>query len=90
MNIYYDKVTGIDIALFWSSIMRLAIIPTTMLCVGLVIRRYIVFDNLNIFLLGVIVFTSIYAVTMYVFALNDYEKQIFGGLIGKIKSIKTN
>ena len=90
MNIYYDKVTGIDIALFWSNIMRLAIIPITMLCVGLVIRRYIVFDNWNIFLLGVIVFTSIYAVTMYVFALNDYEKQIFGGLIGKIKSIKTN
>lgn len=76
MNIYYYKVTGLDIPRFWGNILRMAIIPGIMLVVGLFVLRHIVLDSWLTFLVGVVVYTGIYALLMYRFAMNDYEKDI--------------
>ena len=76
MNIYYYKVTGLDIPRFWGNILRMAIIPGIMLVVGLFVLRHIVLDSWLTFLVGVVVYAGIYALLMYRFAMNDYEKDI--------------
>lgn len=76
MNIYYYKVTGLDIPLFWKNILKMAVVPALMLAAGLVINRVIVMDNWFIFFGGVVLFTGVYAVLMYCFAMDDYEKDI--------------
>ena len=76
MNIYYYKVTGINIPLFWKNILKMSIIPGLMTMIGIMLLRYIAVDNWLVFLSGVVLFTGIYAVLMYRFAMNDYEKDI--------------
>ena len=76
MNIYYYKVTGLDIPLFWKNILKMAIIPDMMLIAGLLVNQIVVIDSWIIFFAGVVLFTVVYAVLMYRFAMNDYEKDI--------------
>lgn len=76
MNIYYYKEAGIDIPLFWKNICFMTTVPGTMLCIGLVMSKWIVVNNWFTFLFGVVLYTIIYCVSMYFFILNDYEKDI--------------
>lgn len=84
MNIYYYKVTGLDIPRFWGNILRMAIIPAGMLVVGLFVLERVTLDSWLTFLLGVAVYSGIYALLMYRFAMNDYEKNIIRKPLGKI------
>lgn len=77
MNIYYYKVTGIDIPFFWKSIGKMAVVPGIMLISGLVIKCFVEVRSWWEFLSGVILYSCIYAVLMYVCVLNNYEKDIF-------------
>lgn len=77
MNIYYYKVIGIDIPLFWKTMVKLTIIPGCMMVCGLIFSHFAVIANWRTFLIGVIVYSCIYAILMYRFSLNDYEKDIF-------------
>lgn len=77
MNIYYYKVTGLDIPLFWKNILKMAIVPGIMMFSGLLINRIYEIDNWIIFLIGIIVFTGIDIVLMYEVSFNEYERSIF-------------
>lgn len=77
MNGYYYKVVGIDIPLFWKNILKLSIIPGCMMILGLIISNYYEITGWGVFLSGVVIYSCIYAVLMYSFTLNDYEKDIF-------------
>lgn len=87
MNIYYYKVTGLDIPLFWKNILKMAVIPGLMLAVGLLLRRVVVIDNWITFFAGVVLFTAVYAILMYLFAMNDYEKDIVRKPLQKIMNM---
>ena len=76
MNIYYYKVTGLNIPLFWRNILRMAVVPIIMIVAGLLINKIIVIDNWLSFFIGVIIFTLIYLILMYRFNMNNYEKDI--------------
>ena len=87
MNIYYYKVTGLDIPRFWGNILRMAVVPGLMLVVGLFALEHIALDGWMPFLMGVAVYTAIYCLLMYVFAMNDYEKDIIRKPLQKILRI---
>lgn len=76
MNLYYHKVTGLNILLFWENIAKMMIIPTVMLAMGVLIIKYIYINSWLAFFAGIIVFTTIYAILMYKFVMNPYEKDI--------------
>lgn len=76
MNIYYYKVTGLDVPLFWKNILKMAIIPGLMLVAGLLLKQFVSLDNWLVFFAGVILYTAVYMILMYLFAMNDYEKDI--------------
>lgn len=86
MNIYYYKVIGIDISLFWKNILRMAIFPGVMMVVGLFIRNAVCFDNWITFFAGVIVYTAIYCLGTYCLNMNDYEKDVIRGPLKKVVS----
>lgn len=84
MNIYYYKVTGLDIPRFWGNILRMAIVPGAMLTAGLVITHFIAVHNWFVFFAGVIIYTAVYCVLMYLLVMNDYEKDIIRKPINKL------
>lgn len=84
MNIYYWKVTGIDIPLFWRNILKMSVIPIGMLAVGLFANQFIAWSNWAIFAVGVAVYALVYAGLMYALCLNDYEKNLFSSVLSKI------
>ena len=77
MNIYYYKVTGIDIPLFWKNIGKMSVIPAAMLICGLIVNHYVFITNWRTFLVAIIIYSCVYALLMYKFILNEYEKDIF-------------
>lgn len=77
MNIYYYKVTGINIPLFWLEIIKMSSVPVIMMIIGGILCDFYTPTNWWTFLMGVIVFSLIYILLMYTFILNDYEKDIF-------------
>ena len=83
MNLYYYRVTGINIPLFWRNILMMAIIPGSMMIIGLLIFRCTECNSWLIFMGGVIAYSCIYAILMMIFALNKYEKGIILGIIGR-------
>ena len=84
MNIYYYKVTGLDIPRFWRNILRMAVVPALMLIAGLFMLKHIILDTWLSFLAGVVIYTGIYALLMYCFAMNDYEKDLIRKPLRKI------
>lgn len=76
MNIYYYKITGLDIPLFWKNILKLSIIPGAIMMLGLLLKRICPIEHWLSFFVGVMIYVIIYCLTMYIFAMNDYEKDI--------------
>lgn len=76
MNIYYHKKVGINIILFWKEIIKICpafIIPTAL--------GYLYILNFNIneipfFIFGVIMYSLVFAVSMWYFGMNEYEKDL--------------
>ncbi|MBR7178113.1 MAG: polysaccharide biosynthesis protein [Oscillospiraceae bacterium] len=76
MNLYYHRVTGLDIPLFWKNIVKMSVVPAGMMAVGLwLIGRFPITDWL-MFFVSVAAYTGIYALLMYRFSLNGYEKDM--------------
>lgn len=84
MNIYYYKVTKINIPLFWRNILKMSIIPGSMTIIGILLEKIIVINGLGMFLVAVMIFACIYLILMYTVVMNDYEKNIFRVPVQKI------
>lgn len=87
MNVYYYKVTGINIPLFWKNIGKMSIIPAVMIIIGTFLRQFIVSIDWIKFLCLVFIFAIIYGISMYICCMNEYEKNIIKSPIYKIKRL---
>ena len=76
MNWFYYKKIGIDIPSFWRNIASMSVIPGGMLMIGIVVFKKIEVLNWSVFFIGVAVYTLVYCAGMYIFSLNNYEKDI--------------
>lgn len=76
MNIYYHKKIGLDIIRFWKQI--LSFLPALILPVlcGVFIIKYVRYNNIFVFMLLIILYTFVYAVSMWFFGMNNYEKDL--------------
>ena len=84
MNWYYHNRIGINIKYFWKEIAKF--IPALILpvIVGCIIAKTIDLYKLPYFALGIVVYALIYAVSMYCFGMNEYEKSLIKGISNKI------
>ena len=76
MNLYYYKVTGIDIPLFWKTILKMAGFPAGLMAAGLLLTNWISINNWITFFAGVVLYSIVYCLGMYCLSMNDYEKDI--------------
>lgn len=76
MNIYYKKFQNIDINRFWREIIKMSIVPFSLMILGVICQIYFQFSNVLELGLGMIVFSLTYFYLMYRFSLNSYEKSI--------------
>lgn len=76
MNVYYKKTIGIDIIGFWKSILSFSkglIIPGI---IGFFIVHYVEFSSLKKYLLWIITYSAIYILSMWLFGMNRFEKDL--------------
>lgn len=84
MNIYYNNVVGLNIPQFWKEIGKMSAIPAILMVLTLTLQQFISFKNWITFFTGVIVYTVLYCIGMYCFAMNDYEKVLIQGPLNKV------
>lgn len=85
MNIYYHKKVGLDMKKFWISILKFIpsfIIPSI---VGYVFKYIIGIDNVIKFVVLAIIYAIVFIVSLWIFALNEDEKNLISGPLNKIK-----
>ena len=85
MNIYYHKKCNIDILAFWKSIGRLSLGLPVSIAFGVLLRSFVGFDTIWLFLGSAAVFSLVYAVSMWCLGLNSAEKDFVKGLIKRLK-----
>ena len=86
MNIYYYKKIHIDIPKFWKEISKMSIPIVITFIIGLGLNRFIVAENYIILLLKIVIYTLIYAVFVWRFAMNNYEKELFTKPLKQLKN----
>ena len=89
MNTYYYKVIKINIPLFWKNIGVLSIVPGVLIIGFSVIMNQIQNISWIILIALIAIYTLLYAIGMYFFIMNDYEKDIIRVPVRKIKFMVT-
>lgn len=76
INIYYHKVCGVNVVVFWKNILRmmLGVIPPVIL--GCVITACMELDRPWILLIGITIYTLAYGLSMWLFGMNTFEKRL--------------
>ena len=88
MNIYYQKVTGLDMIAFWKNILHMITVPLLLVLIfkGF-INRMVDFYCWKAFLPGVMMYTGLYSLLMYFTQLNAYEKELVWKPIRSVSQI---
>lgn len=76
INIFYHKRCYINIYAFWKNIFKMAIGLILPVAFMLLAKEYINFDTIPVYISGIFVYTVIYCISMWLFAMNDYEKSL--------------
>lgn len=84
MNIYYYNKQAIDIPAFWHQIGKLLIIPIILVCLGIFSFRYFDYTHPLSLICGIMVFTILYMLFTWKFAMNSYEKSLISSPLHKI------
>lgn len=84
MNIYYHKAIGINILAFWRSILSLLKGMLVPVGLGVIIMSRVTFHGILSFLLGVILYAVVYVVSMWLWGMNEYEKEMIRQPLRKI------
>lgn len=76
MNIYYNRKCNIDIPFFWKNILRQSVGLILPICVGIAIVTFVEVSSLLMFAVCVIAYTTVYCFSMWMFGMNEYEKNL--------------
>ena len=84
MNTFYHKKCNINILVYWKNILMMLkglVLPVVL---GLLVKKYVSFNTISLLVGGIAVYCCIYVGSMWLFALNKYEK---GLLLGPVKKV---
>ena len=86
-NIYDHNVLKINMFKFWKEILK--IIPAFIIPIilGVIIQAKVNLENIYIYMISMIIFTIVYAVNIYILALNKDEREAIQTVNLKIKNI---
>lgn len=90
MNIYYHRAINLDIPGFWKNIVKISGVPVAMSVVGwFTINQLVKTDSTVVFLAGVAVYSLVFWMLCWFTTMNQYEKQLFLGLLKKKEKKKS-
>lgn len=83
MNVYYSRYIGLDIALFWKKILRIipGVVPS--LIFGVVFNYYNREETWLNLIIGVVIYTLIYIVSIYILGIDSNDKKSINKKIKK-------
>lgn len=87
MNIYYHKRCHIDILAFWKSIARLSVGLILPIGTGIALNLCLDLERVVLLLLGIVIYTAVYCVSMWFTAMNRTEKDLLLKPLKKILRI---
>lgn len=88
MNIYYFRVTGLDIPCFWKNIFKMSVVP----CILLIVTRYslnriYLINNIRQFIMAIGVYTLLFMICSWKISMNNYERDLFKDLSRKVLKV---
>ena len=84
MNWYYNRHIGLDIRYFWKSIVEFIPSLIAPCVVGVLVMNFVEMNSLFTLGLWIIVYAAVFCASMYLFGMNDEEKQMVMGPVRKI------
>lgn len=83
MNIYYQKRIGIDMLFFWKNQLGIILVSFVPIILGLVFTHFHPIDNIVMFFVVGIIYSLIYVVLLWLFALNRPDKEMVMKTFGR-------
>lgn len=87
MNIYYHKKIGINVIRFWKSILRASLGLVVPVVFGVIVMKFIHFNNPWIYLCYIAVYSIIYLASVYLLGMDQEEKMFIKKVFKKLNSL---
>lgn len=87
MNWYYLKITKLDIFRFWKEIGKISIYIVCLTFIGFVFYNFTKIDSIIDFVIGIVIYTAVYASVVYKLCMNDREKRKILNLFSRLQRI---
>lgn len=84
INIFYHKKCNVDILYFWKNIFKMMLGIIIPIGLGVVIMNFISFASVWDMILWIIIYTVVYAISMWLLGMNDSEKTMTKKLFKKL------
>ena len=85
MNIYYYRVTKLDISRFWKNIISMSGVPVIFLIVGyIIVNKVLPVKGILEFLIEIVIYSIFYGIFTWIFTMNTYERILFSDLIKRL------
>ena len=84
MNIYYNRKCGINIPLFWSNFIHISIGMIPPILFGIMITIVFSMTSVLRMAIGILLYSLIYVFSVWLFSMNDYEKEMVRDFVRKI------
>lgn len=84
MNIYYQKKCNLDVIFFWKNILRLSAGLILPVASGLLINKFLPMTSFITLAAGIAAYSAVYAISMWLFGMNDYERKLITVPVKKI------
>ena len=85
MNWYYWKKVGLDIPCFWKNLLPIFTIAILFCAITLIISSWLRFDSWEILFIGILSYTMVYLISMWLIVMNKEEKKLILGILQRCK-----
>lgn len=86
LNIYYHKKVGINMIEFWKNIIKMSIPVIFVVLFGILLNKFIVSNSIIILVVKIFIYSIVYCIMMWLFGINEYEKDLIRKPLEKIIS----
>lgn len=89
MNWYYYKHQALNIPKFWKEILKMSFVPVLFAFIGLIAIRHIEINSFPALFVAIAIFSLLYIPLFWKFGMNDSERELFNGVLRKLKLKKS-
>lgn len=84
LNIYYHKKVKINMIKFWKNILRMSLPVLFVIVFGIALNKIIVSNSIISLIVKIMLYSMLYAIMMWKFGMNEYEKGLIKKPLDKI------